>query len=164
MILIIAFGNELREDDGAGLVLAEAMENAWRAQGAPVRRIAVQQLTPELALEIAAPEVEAMVLVDTRLATANGSGDVAVAALSAAPTALPVVGHHLQPAVLLAYAAAVRQGPLPPSWLVTVPGIAFGHGYGLSPGTQGAISRALRDAASDLSRLMAGCWPSPTAA
>lgn len=161
MILIIAFGNDLREDDGAGLILAEAMERAWRAQGAPVRRIAVQQLAPELALEVAAPDVEAVVLVDARLATCHD--DTEVVALSTAPAAAPVIGHHVRPAVLQAYAAMMREGPLPPFWLVTVPGVAFGYGRGLSPSAQQAISDALGNASSDLSRLIALCQRQPAA-
>ena len=63
MILLIAYGNPLRQDDGAGLRLAEQMAGRWQAMGASLRHVVVQQLAPELAVEIAAPEVAAVVQV-----------------------------------------------------------------------------------------------------
>ena len=54
MILIIAYGNPLREDDGAGLVLAEKLETLLRRLAIETRRVEMQQLLPELAAEIAA--------------------------------------------------------------------------------------------------------------
>ena len=68
MILLIAYGNPLRQDDGAGLRLAERMAERWQAAETPLRHLAVQQLTPELAVEIAQPGVAAVVFVDTRSA------------------------------------------------------------------------------------------------
>jgi Ni,Fe-hydrogenase maturation factor len=55
MLLLIACGNSLRQDDSAGLRLAEALAAAWEAAARPIRLVIVQQLTPELALEIARP-------------------------------------------------------------------------------------------------------------
>ncbi|MEZ4766952.1 MAG: hypothetical protein R2844_00805 [Caldilineales bacterium] len=66
MILIIAYGNSLREDDGAGLVLAEKLEPLLRRFAVDARRIETQQLLPELAAEIAASQPHAVVFVDTR--------------------------------------------------------------------------------------------------
>lgn len=144
MILILACGNELREDDGAGLVLAERLERAWRLQGHAVRRVAVQQLTPELATEVVQPEVTAVVFVDTRVAdSTSAAAEVEIARLSPTAVAAPVVGHHLDPTVVSAYATVLTDQPLPPFWLVTVPGAAFGHGEGLSHSAQAAIERAL---------------------
>lgn len=155
MILIIAYGNELRQDDAAGLHLAEKLERAWQARGCAVRRIAVQQLTPEIAVEAAAPAVDAVVFVDARLTAAPGSpAQVEVAAL-AARVASAVVGHHVDPAVVQAYAGVLTAEPLPPFWLVTAPGVAFDHGQGLSRSAQEAIDCALDDKHSELSRLIA---------
>ena len=66
MILIIGYGNSLRGDDGAGLLLAEGLEEAWQARQVEVERLAVHQLTPELTLEISREEVTSVVFVDTR--------------------------------------------------------------------------------------------------
>jgi len=163
MILLIAYGNSLRQDDGAGLRLAEQMAAHWLALGARMRHLAVQQLTPELAVEIAAPEVTSVVFVDTRAAAAL-AGPVEITALTPPDAATPSLAHHTQPGVLLAYASLLLEGrPAPPAWLVTTPGAAFDHGEGLSAAASAAIDAALDPslaAAEPLRRLMAtlaGC-------
>jgi Ni,Fe-hydrogenase maturation factor len=71
VILIIAYGNSLRRDDGAGLILGEKLEDALRKRGLSVSHIAVHQLTPDLALSVAAENVAAVVFVDTRVSDAG---------------------------------------------------------------------------------------------
>ena len=66
MILLIAYGNPLRRDDGAGHVLADRLEKTWRGQGLAVQRLDVLQLTPELATEIADPAVDLVVFADAQ--------------------------------------------------------------------------------------------------
>lgn len=140
MILLLAYGNSLRMDDGAGLRLAEQMAAHWRAVGTPVRHVPGHQLVPELAVQIAEPDVQAVVFVDTR---AEPAGGVAVAALQPAGAASPSVGHHTQPEVLLAYATLwLEERQAPHAWLVTTPGLDFGHGEGLSPTASAAIHEA----------------------
>ncbi|MFZ2358423.1 MAG: hydrogenase maturation protease [Anaerolineae bacterium] len=154
MILLIAYGNPLRQDDGAGLWLAERMAGRWQAMGAPLRHVAVHQLTPELALEIAEPGVKAAVFVDTR-ATTESAGPVEINLLAPPDAATPSMGHHLQPEVLLAYAALLLDGrPAPPTWLVTAPGVTFGHGEGLSQTVSAAVEAAFVEDNHPLLRLM----------
>ena len=43
MILIIAYGNSLRGDDGAGLVLAERLEEAWQGRQVEVERVVLAE-------------------------------------------------------------------------------------------------------------------------
>ncbi|HSN77979.1 MAG TPA: hydrogenase maturation protease [Anaerolineae bacterium] len=161
MILLIAYGNELRQDDGAGLRLAELMARRWQAVSTPLRHLTVQQLTPELALEIADPGVTAVVFVDTRAVApgdeATGAAEaVTVTPLAAPDASSPSLGHHFQPDVLLAYAALFLENqPAPPAWLATVPGVAFDHGEGLSPIASAAIEAAFDDETQPLPRLMA---------
>lgn len=144
MILLIAYGNPLRKDDGAGLRLAEQMAERWQEAGTPLRHVVVQQLAPELAVEIAEPGVLAVVLVDARVEPAGSAGaGVVVAALGPDGPGSPGLGHHTEPEVLLAYAALLLDGrPAPPAWLVTTPGVDFGHGEGLSPLASAAIEAA----------------------
>jgi len=73
MILIMACGNSLRRDDGAGLVLAEKLEQLCLARRLKAQRIAVQQLTPELAELIAGAEVSGVMFADTRVITTQSS-------------------------------------------------------------------------------------------
>jgi hydrogenase maturation protease len=156
MILLIAYGNPLRQDDGAGLRLAELMARRWQATGTPLRHLAVQQLTPELAVEIAAPDVKAVVFVDTRAATAP-VGPVETTPLGPPDTATPSLGHQFQPDVLLAYAALLLEDrPAPLAWLVTVPGVAFSHGEGLSDAAKAVIETAFNGTEQPLLRWMDG--------
>ena len=141
MILLIGYGNDLRRDDGAGLVLAGIIEQSWRKLGVAVTRLSAHQLLPELAEEIARPEISAVVFVDAR-AVAAGEVDprVRVQPISV-DTQSPSLGHHLDPATLLAYADWLYAGQ-PPAWLVTVPAADFGYGEGLSEMVQQALAAA----------------------
>jgi Ni,Fe-hydrogenase maturation factor len=162
MILIIAYGNDLREDDGAGLLLAEQLEHAWRSRLVDMRRIAVHQLTPELAAEIAQPEVTAVVFVDTRGVPSTSSWErgqprsqVKVERISAAGPSSPSLGHHLVPGTLLAYAQGLygRQTPLP-AWSVTVPGYRFGYDTRISAATLATIEEAFDEEGAPLRGLI----------
>lgn len=156
MILIIAYGNNLREDDGAGLLLADRLASTWQALGTTAELSAVQQLVPELAADIAGDAVSAVVFVDTRVSTSTADRDVVAEPAEPASQGSPSMGHHVQPAVMLAYAQALDTArPLPPAWLVTVPGYTFGYGEGLSDGAQAAIRIAFEDSNSPLNGLIA---------
>ncbi|MBE7554513.1 MAG: hydrogenase maturation protease [Anaerolineales bacterium] len=141
MILLISYGNDLRRDDGAGLVLADLIEQSWRIHQVAVKRLSVHQLLPELAEEIARPEVFAVVFVDARAVEAGEIDPrVRIQPLSVASQS-PSLGHHLDPATLLAYADWLYAGR-PPAWLVTVPAADFGYGEGLSEMVQQALAAA----------------------
>jgi hydrogenase maturation protease len=137
MIQIIACGNSLRRDDGAGLVLAGILEQEWRPFRVDVERISVHQLTPELAADIAWAEVAAVVFVDTRVTELNSG-------LQARPietdSSSPSVGHYLDPNTLMIY-AHLLYGKQPQAWQVTVPGNDFGHGEGLSSRVTDILAR-----------------------
>lgn len=146
MILVIAYGNELREDDGAGLVLAERLEQAWRSRRQSVRRVASQQLLPEMASELIQEDVSTIVFVDTRLATSAFDRLVQITPINnvAGSPPSPSVGHNIAPDVLLAYAALLAEDRLPPAWLVTVPGRNFGFGEKLSEVAESAIQESIQ--------------------
>lgn len=142
MILLLAFGNPLRRDDGAGHALAHQLapllENAL---GRPVRAVHAQQLAPEHALEVAAPDVEAVILCDARGAESD-QAELLCRRLTVAAQGAGL-SHDVSAAELFAYAelVALPGRPLPPAWVATVPGWEFDHGEGLSSGTL----RALRE-------------------
>jgi hydrogenase maturation protease len=75
-VLIIGYGNSLRSDDAAGIKVAETIAT-WQLPH--VRSLAVHQLTPELAAELAAVElvifVDACVFNHHDLANHSSSGD-----------------------------------------------------------------------------------------
>jgi hydrogenase maturation protease len=122
--LVIGIGNPLRGDDGVGGLLAEQVGGR-----------SVQQLTPELAAELA--ELEAVLFIDAWLAPVGAMpwlGTIAPAA-GAAET------HRLEPAQLLAISQALY-GLSPDAFLLRVPATAFGHGTALSPELQAALPAA----------------------
>jgi len=142
MILLIACGNSLRRDDGAGLVLAELLEKSWRLSNCRVQRISVHQLTPELAELIAAERAAAVVFFDSRVTTEKqGKHGVEVRRL-ALRSSSPSLGHHCNPETMMLYARWLY-GKSMPCWIVSVPGSDFGHGEGLSEVAHKAIAEAL---------------------
>jgi len=138
VILIIAYGNSLRRDDGAGLILGELLEEALHGRGLDVSRIAVHQLTPELALSVAADDVATVVFVDTRVAGAGESQhELQICPLSS-DQGLSSLGHHVGASSIMIYARLLYDKS-PPAWLLTVPGVDFDHGEGLSELAQRAL-------------------------
>lgn len=136
--LLIAYGNSLRRDDGAGLILADRLLQVWQQQKKPVRCIKAHQLLPEMVEDIAQTDVSLVLFLDTRDASGEGGDkEVWVRPLTVNEVS-PSLGHHLDPTALLAY-ARLLYGRQPPGWLITVPGVDFGHGEGLSQTAQAAI-------------------------
>lgn len=136
-LLIIAYGNPLRRDDGAGLCLAEKMARLWRAESVVVRTISVHQLVPELAADIGNQEWAAVYFVDTAIAntvTPAGSAislaQIQVRPLSCNRTMISL-GHQCDPDLILSIVHGLY-ARCPPAWLVTVPGVDFRHGAGMS--------------------------------
>ncbi len=136
-ILIIGYGNTFRRDDGAGVALATQLAAYWQPH-VPVRLVTVTQLVPELAIDIAAADVSAVVFVDTVVGKLNA--EIGVARVAAGAVS-PALGHHLGPVALILYACLLNDRDLP-AWLVTAPGIDFGHGEGLSLTVQRLLSAA----------------------
>ena len=141
MILIIGYGNSLRQDDGAGLILADTLTQACQARNLPAKCITTHQLTPELAPTIATPETSAVVFVDTRVALPSENAPGVQIRTLIADTSSPSLGHHLTPETLLLYAQLLYSRQ-PAAWLVTVPGINFDHGEELSELTKNALITA----------------------
>src|SRR5687768_11527718 len=112
-LLVLGYGNTLRGDDGAGPALAEEVAT-WGLPG--VRALAVQQLLPELAGDLAA--VDAVLFVDAALAGGN-SEPFTVRALRPQPSSRGIT-HYGNPSELLALAQGLH-GPAPEAWLLTLP-------------------------------------------
>lgn len=142
MILILAYGNSLRRDDGAGFILAGTLEKLLSGTGMGVRRIDSHQLAPELALDIACDDVSAVIFIDTRAVSGtNDDGLVHIAPLAAAEIASPSLGHHFDAPVLLTYTKYLFNKE-PQAWLITIPGVDFSHGEGLSETAGTALANA----------------------
>lgn len=136
--LVIGWGNTLRRDDGVGVLIAEEVESCGRDD---VRTIAVPQLTPELAADIAA--ADRVIFVD---AGATGE-EVELIPLAAGRDGLHIT-HHATPDGLLTLAATLYEAN-PEAWLFTIPAHDLHHGEGLSEATRVAAWEAV-DAIEDL--------------
>lgn len=122
--LIIGYGNTLRGDDGVGQQVAAAV-TAWAQP--QIQALAVHQLTPDLAAAIA--EVTQVVFVDAALNTGTPP-TIALAPLQLNGTET-FTTHIASPHALLALAQRLY-GATPIAYLLTIPGVDFELGEGLS--------------------------------
>ncbi|MGA2227547.1 MAG: hydrogenase [Syntrophobacteraceae bacterium] len=143
MVLIIAYGNSLRRDDGAGFVLGDVVERMLSEAGLEFERIDSHQLEPEFALDISREKITSVLFIDARALPETPDDDLRVQfrRVVSAKNASPGMGHHLNPTTLLAYSGYLFKKE-PPAWLITVPGIDYDHGEGLSETAREAIDSA----------------------
>jgi hydrogenase maturation protease len=134
-ILIIAYGNPLRCDDGLAWRAADEMEK--RFSGAPVEILRTHQLAPELAETVS--RFEAVIFVDAASADGTNSspGEVRSAAVVASEGA-PRFSHQLSPGAVLALATQLF-GRAPRAFSVTLTGECFDHGESLSLVVEAAL-------------------------
>ena len=129
-VLVIAYGNPLRSDDGIAWQAAEALR---RDLGHKVRVICVHQLTPEITEDIALADM--VIFLDAL--RKGGPGHVICSAIFAAPGELHF-SHYFSPSQML---ELCRQLYLvePRAFLISINGTWFGHGRELSPAAVDAI-------------------------
>jgi hydrogenase maturation protease len=123
--LVIGIGNSLRGDDGVGALLAEQVGGR-----------SVQQLTPELAAELA--ELEEVLFIDAWLAPAGAAPRIT----AISPASGAAESHRLEPSQLLAISQALY-GHAPAAHLLQVPATLFEHGNALSVEIKAALPQAL---------------------
>ncbi len=134
-IALIGYGNTLRQDDGAGYLIAATVQT-WQLP--QVTAIACPQLLPELAATIA--EVDRVLFVDTCLPTVTTTLQHCPLSLPAGNR--PLDAHVSDPRSLLALAQWLYGKCPPASWLM-IPGHQFELGETLSPTTEAAMAAAL---------------------
>ena len=141
-LLLIGYGNPLRQDDGLGWCIAIAMESL----GLPgLQVVATQQLTLELATPIAM--AENVVFVDATYGdSATPPPPPVIEPLCFQPQAPDLapqaLSHQLTPQVLLLLAGQLY-GHQPAALQLLVPGQWDGHGEGFSPIAAAAMARAI---------------------
>lgn len=148
--LIIGYGNTLRSDDGVGYKIAETVES-WELPG--VLSVAVHQLTPELAAEIA--QVQQVIFVD---ACPNAPG-VQVTPLTPSEQDSPL-GHATSPQSLLTFSQLLYQSS-PPAYWVLVPAQNFEFGEVFSALTAQSIPVALNEIQRLVQRGVESCPSTP---
>jgi hydrogenase maturation protease len=138
-VLVVAWGNPLREDDGVAWHVLEGLRKLQPRPSLPLLRLRhAHQLTPELAEPVS--HAAGVVFVDARR---DGTpGLVSCEAVSPSAGQNPLA-HSLSPQALLLYAESLF-GRAPQGVVVGICGERFGMGEGLSPAVQRAIPRAIR--------------------
>jgi hydrogenase maturation protease len=130
--MVIGYGNDLRSDDGIGQRIVNAIES-WHLS--TVESLAVHQLTPELATNLAATDLA--IFVDACVDADN------VQVQPLVPESANFCHAHTgDPQCILALTQALY-GHCPSAWWVTVPGINFEIGDRLSARAESGIAIAL---------------------
>lgn len=148
--LILACGNTLRGDDGAGPWLAAWAEDRFRDQPA-VLIISRRQWTPELAEEIAS--AASVLFIDSSAAASPGS--VLLSPIQPAAGYPAPATHHFGAAELLALARELYASQPPAALLLTVGAASFDLHEGFSAPLQAALPRACRLLEETVLRLLA---------
>jgi hydrogenase maturation protease len=133
-VLVVAYGNPLRGDDGIAWRIADELQ-ALALDSVNVFR--VHQLTPELAETVS--EAEVVIFLDA--ATDGIPGDLRCDPALPQPERTRF-WHHVTPEELLALSRNLY-AHTPHSYLVTVYGERFDHADALSDSVTNAIPRAL---------------------
>ncbi len=134
-VLVIGYGNTLRNDDGVGQAVVELVK-AWNLPNVQV--LAVHQLTPELAEPLS--QADLAIFVDAY--AADFGEEVQVYPLKPASSGW-TMGHTSAPKGLLAIALALYNY-YPQAWLVAIPGQNFELGDRLSPLAERGMAKALK--------------------
>jgi hydrogenase maturation protease len=149
--LILACGNTLRGDDGAGPWLAEWAERRFSGQAA-LRVITRQQWTPELAEEIA--RADSVLFIDCSMESAPGSVNLAPVEPAAGSDGLAT--HHLSAAQLLALGRDLYDSLPRNARLLTIGAGSTEMGEELSGPVKAALPEACRLLEATVLRLLGG--------
>lgn len=131
-VLVIAYGNPLRSDDGVAWRAGEVLREKFSGSEVEVTRL--HQLGPELAEAVS--RAVAVVFVD---ASAQGEpGTVQCEPVRTEDAEISRLSHAVSPAAVMALASQLY-GARPPAFCATVTGQNFGHGETLSPVAEAAL-------------------------
>lgn len=132
-VLVIAYGNPMRCDDGMAWHAAAALER--RVSGAPIEIVRVHQLTPELAETVSG--FEGVIFVDAASGGKARPGDIQCAAIDHVHDA-PLSSHGVSPGAVMALARKLF-GANPRAFSMALTGQRFDHGESLSPVVSAAL-------------------------
>lgn len=151
-VLVIAWGNPLREDDGVAWRVLEGLRALQPRPWLPALRLRhAHQLTPEMAECIS--RAAGVVFVDAR--RDGAPGEIRCETVAPAAGSNPLA-HSVSPLTLLLYAESLY-GHAPRAVVVSIAGERFGLGESLSP----AVKRAVKWAVRAIVR-QARAWAAPT--
>lgn len=133
-LLVIGYGNTLRQDDGVGPRVAVRIA-ALDLPG--VSTLACAQLSPEHTEPVASSR--ATIFVD---ASVGGATTVELKEVLPAESS-QVTTHAAEPATILALARDVF-GHAPPAWCLTIPAVKLGFGEDISPEAERGMETAIQ--------------------
>ena len=135
--LVVGYGNTLRSDDGAGQRVAEKIAQ-WELP--QVRSLAVHQLTPELAEDIA--QTDTVIFVDAVATNSENPTLVKIQKLEAEDNHTSL-GHSCNPRSLLSFTQILYGKAIKAYWIL-IPAVNFDFGEEFSSVTQKGIEIALQ--------------------
>ena len=128
--LVVGLGNPLRGDDGAAHHVIDSIEK----KRPDVRCLALHQLTPDLAEDLAASERVIFIDASVRVKTVTARAITSEHSL--------FTSHHMTPEAVLSTAEELY-GARTKAWLVEVPAFDLAHGDTLSAATESAVHEAI---------------------
>ena len=144
-VLVIGYGNEMREDDGLGPFVSQRIA---ALQLPNVYTLQVHQLLPELAEVLSTKSLA--VFVDCHVAPCGEEREEITVRRLAPDSSTWSMTHVFRPQLLLALAQTLY-GRRPESWIVEILGDRFGSGRRLSPSARQRAETAV-DAITNLLR------------
>ena len=139
-VLIIAYGNPMRSDDGLAWRAADQLDGKFSSGDVEIFRL--HQLAPEIAE--AASRSHAVIFVDAACAPGSSPGDLWLASVLRNEEA-PRFSHQLSPSAVMALAHRLYDAT-PRAFSLTLAGQNFEHGEELSP----VVSRALPELVAEI--------------
>src|SRR6476469_6465141 len=138
-VLIVAYGNPLRSDDGVGWRAAAALQKRFSPEQAEIRTL--HQLGPELAES--ASRTECVIFVDAAAGPGH-PGEIQTKEVlpSDSDPEISAFCHAMSPSHVLALAAQLFQYR-PRAFSASVVGENFNHGESLSPAVEAALPALL---------------------
>jgi hydrogenase maturation protease len=134
-VLIVAYGNPMRCDDGLAWRAAERLEGKF--SGTNVEILRVHQLAPEMAEDIT--RCDTVIFVDAASADGGNGNPGEVRCLEVGLSeGLPRFSHQLSPGAVVALGRQLY-GASPRAFAVTLTGQCFDHGESLSPMVEAAL-------------------------
>lgn len=135
-ILIVAYGNPIRSDDGIAWHAAALLRESLPSPAIEI--LSVHQLTPELAESVS--RAAAIVFLDATCAARPG--EILCAPVSP-ESDCGRFSHVLTPAQIVAFSERLY-GKAPPAFAVSIGGESFDHGDALSETLKNALPRVVR--------------------
>ena len=148
-ILIVAYGNPMRCDDGLAWHAVDELEKKFSSPEVEVLR--THQLAPELAETVSS--VEAVIFVDAATAGNGQPGEVRSSPIDL-PEGAPRFSHQLYPGSVIALARQLYAAT-PLAFSVTLTGACFDHGELLSPVVGAALPALVARIAALVEQLVA---------